>query len=93
MCWGEVGRPDLAVSAGREAVALHRALATTRQGVANLALSLNNLGIALRDLGEREAAREALCEAMEVYRALDAGSPGEFMAELARALANMKTVE
>jgi len=54
-----------------------------------LAMSLNNLGVRLSELGRREAAQEAAQEVVEVCRALSQRQPDAFQPELAMSLNNL----
>jgi tetratricopeptide (TPR) repeat protein len=54
-----------------------------------LAISLNNLGGILSNLGQREAAHEATREAVELYRALAVRNPDAFRSALAASLSNL----
>jgi CHAT domain-containing protein len=69
-------------------VELYRALARENPGAyrGGLAMALNNLGIALGDLGRYEEALEAHREAVELFRALARENPGAYRGGLARAL-------
>ena len=57
-----------------------------------LAMTLNNLGIALRDLGDRNGARQAHAEALAVRRRLAEANPAAFAPDLAMTLNNLGTV-
>jgi len=52
----------------------------------DLAMSLNNLGNCLSDLGRREEALEPTEEAVEIYRQLAKSNPDAFMPALATSL-------
>ena len=57
-----------------------------------LAATLNNLGTVLRDLGEREPARQAFEEALGMYRKLAQAEPAPFEPYLVATLNNLGTV-
>ncbi len=71
-----------------------RAVTTIRQGgaEADLALCLIILGIVLRDLGEREAARAAYEEALGIYRRLAGQHPAAYEPAVAATLNNLGIV-
>src|SRR5262249_51228792 len=75
--------------ASQEAVAIHRGLAETRPDafLPDLAMSLNNLGEDLSNLGRREEALAASQEAVAIKRRLAETRPNAFLPNLATILA------
>ncbi len=87
----DVGRPEDALQAIREAVEIGRALAIARPDASRsyLALTLNNLASGLVVVGQREEALEAISEAVEIYRALSEAEPHASRSYLATSLNNL----
>ncbi len=85
------GNSSVATALLEESTTLLRKLAVARPDAyyPDLALSLNNLGNSLSDLGRREAALAATEEAVAVYRELVAVRPNTFKPDLAMALNNL----
>jgi tetratricopeptide (TPR) repeat protein/cellulose biosynthesis protein BcsQ len=88
---GAMALPEEALAATEEAVAVYRELAAARPDahLPELAMSLNNLGNRLSDLGRREDALAATEEALTVYRELAAARPDAFKPDLATSLNNL----
>ncbi len=86
---GELGRPEEALAAAREAVDIRRQLAQSRPDafLPDLARSLNNYGNRLSQLGRREEALAAAGEAVALYRQLVQSRPDAFLPDLASSLA------
>jgi tetratricopeptide (TPR) repeat protein len=82
------------LDATQKAVEIYRKLAPTRPDafLPDLAMSLNNLGIRLSELGRREEALEAIQEAVEVYRKMAASHPDAFLPDLAKSLNNLSAM-
>ena len=81
----------MALDATQEAVDTDRALAKDHPDafLPDLAMSLNNLGKMLSDLGRREPALDATQEAVDTYRALAKDRPDAFLPDLATSLNNL----
>ena len=93
-----LGERDSALSSAREAVTAFRTLVPEGTDPAapervlpltDLATSLNNLSNRLGDAGDREAALEAIREAVQLYRALAAARTDAFTPDLAGSLNNL----
>ena len=86
-----LGRPEAALEAAREAVAIRRRLAADRPDafLPDLATSLSNLGNCLSELGRREEALAAAREGTDIYRRLATGRPDAFLPDLATSLNNL----
>ena len=84
-------RRDDAAAASREAVDIRRRLAEVNPEayLPDLAMSLNNLGIALSGAGRVGEATAASEEAVRLYRQLAADDPAAYEPSLARALSNL----
>jgi tetratricopeptide (TPR) repeat protein len=79
--------------AAQEALDIYRRLVKDRPDafLPDLAMSLNNLGTMLRDLGRREEALHAAQEALDIYRRLVKDRPDAFLPDLARSLGVLGT--
>jgi hypothetical protein len=86
-CW-HTGRPDAAVRATGQAVALRRELVAEDpdRHLASLAFSLSSLGIQRIGLGETAQAIAATQEATTIFRAAAVASPGRYLPALAASL-------
>lgn len=86
----ESGRPEDALPANAEAVAIRRRLAAARpEHLGELAWSLNQLGTTLEALGRYEEAGVMLVEALEIQRELAREHPGRYLHHLAHSLSNL----
>ncbi|MDP9119771.1 MAG: tetratricopeptide repeat protein [Acidobacteriota bacterium] len=87
----DLGRWEEGLAAIEEAVAVYRALASSRPDAfrPDLARSLNNLSHHLNALGRREEGLAASEEAVAVYRALASSRPDAFRPDLAGSLNNL----
>ncbi len=80
---------EVAAATGAVIVDVQRRQAHDEASSARLAVSLNNLGIHLGKLGQREAALKATREAVDSYRELAEPRPDAFLPELATSLNNL----
>ena len=87
---GDLGRPEEALAAIEEAVAICRQLAQTRPDalLPDLATMLNNQSGHLNGLGRREEALAAIEEAVAICRQLAQARPDALLPDLARSLSN-----
>ena len=81
----------IAVSAADESRLIYRELAEKNPGafLPNLAMSLNNVGTMLSELGRREEALAATEESVDIRRKLADKNPGAFLPDLAMSLNNL----
>jgi tetratricopeptide (TPR) repeat protein len=87
----KAGKPDQALSATEEAVAIYRELASTDPDHyrPDLARSLDHLGIGFKELGRPADALPATEEAVAIFRELASADPGLYRPNLARSLENL----
>jgi tetratricopeptide (TPR) repeat protein len=80
-----------ALAAGRSAVGEYRKLVAAQPDafLPDLAMSLNNLGNSLSDIGCREEALEVARESVEIYRKFAGARPDVFLPDLAGSLNNL----
>ncbi|MFC4063396.1 tetratricopeptide repeat protein, partial [Actinoplanes subglobosus] len=85
------GRRDEALEPSQEAVTIYQLLAEANPGayLPDLAMSLNNLGIRLSELGRRDEALEPSQEAVTIYQLLAEANPGAYLPNLAASLNNL----
>ncbi|WP_203914277.1 tetratricopeptide repeat protein, partial [Rhizocola hellebori] len=83
---GEVGRRAEGLAAAEEAVDLYRELVTLNRDahLPDLAMSVNNLAVALGEAGRRAECMAAAEEAVNLYRELAANEPSLYAEHLAR---------
>ena len=81
--------PDRTLALRAIQASLYRTLVDLAQDDGERAGALNNLGIALSALGQREEALAATREAADLYRALAAARPDAFRPDLATSLTNL----
>ena len=84
----------IAVSAADESRLIYRELAEKNPGafLPNLAMSLNNVGTMLSELGRREEALAATEESVYIRRKLADKNPGAFLPDLAGSLGSLGSV-
>ena len=96
----ELGQPEAALPPTEEALRIRRGLADAagaagpaagppRDSLADLASSLDNLGVRFSELSDPEAALPPAREAMDIRRDLAARDPDRYRPDLARSLDNM----
>ncbi len=88
------GRPEQALAAAEESVAVHRQLAAADPPAhqPGLAMALNNLGARQAHLEQHEPAVAAATEAVELLRGLAADQPDAYLRDLALTLNNLSSV-